>query len=224
MWNYEAGIRSTWQDGRLLLNGSVYRIDWTDMQSPVYRSSERLNLYRVRGRVLVNIGKSQISGIEGMAIYAVNDELNVTLNMGYKIAEILSDQREQYVGLPLPGSSSGTGAQISVLADWRRTMAIGDVRVNATARYALRRYGHFYKENPVPSYMTADLSVGVRRGPLEVSVNIDNVFDEWALTFQNPGYPGWPRRPGIDWREQFSVFTMIRPRSTGFVVSYDLGQ
>ena len=224
VWNYEAGVRSTWQDGRLLLNGSMYRIDWTDMQSPVFRASERLGLYRIRGRVIVNIGESRISGIEAMAVYAVNDELNLTLNMGYKIAEILSDQREEYVGLPLPGSSSGTGAQISLLADWRKSMPIGDVRVNATARYAPRRYGHFSKENPVPSYMTADLSVGVRRDALEVWVNIDNLFDERALTNQSPGYPGWPRRDGIDWREQYSVFTMIRPRSIGFGVSYDLGQ
>ena len=159
-----------------------------------------------------------------MAIYAVNDELNLQLNLGYKIAEILSDQRAEYVGLPLPGSSSGTGAQISLLADWSRIMPIGEVRVNATARYAPRRYGHFYTENPVPSYMTADLSVGVRRDALELWMNIDNLFDERALTFQHPGYPGWPHREGIDWREQYSVFTMIRPRSIGFGLSYDLGQ
>ena len=222
--NFEAGIRSTWMDGRLLLNGSLYRVDWTGMQSPVFRASERLDLYRIRGRVIVNIGESRIDGFEGTAIYAVSDELNLQLNLGYKIGEILSDQRPEYVGLPLPGSSSGTGAQVSLLADWSRTMPIGEVRVNATARYAPRRYGHFSTENPVPSYMTADLSVGVRRDALEVWVNIDNLFDERALTNQNPGYPGWPRRDGIDWREQYSVFRMIRPRSIGFGVSYDLGQ
>ena len=222
--NYEAGIRSTWMDGRLLLNGSVYRVDWTGMQSPVFQASQRLDLYRIRGRVIVNIGESRIDGFEGMAIYAVNDELNLQLNMGYKIAEILSDQRQDYVGLPLPGSSSGTGAQISLLADWSRMMPIGEVRANATARYAPRRYGHFHTENPVPSYMTTDLSVGVRRGALELWMNIDNLFDERALTFQHPGYPGWPYREGIDWREQYSVFTMIRPRSIGIGVSYHLGQ
>ncbi|MYA17601.1 MAG: TonB-dependent receptor [Gammaproteobacteria bacterium] len=110
------------------------------------------------------------------------------------------------------------------MADWSRTMPIGEVRVNATARYAPRRYGHFYTENPVPSYMTTDLSVGVRRDALELWMNIDNLFDERAITFQHPGYPGWPYRPGIDWREQYSVFTMIRPRTIGVGVSYDLGQ
>ena len=223
VWNYEAGVRSTWQDGRLLLNASVYRIDWTDMQSPVFGASERLGLYRVRGRVIVNIGKSRITGVEGMAIYALTDNLNVTLNMGYKSAEILSDQRPDYVGLPLPGGSSRNGAQLSLLADWRKTMSFGDVRVNATARYAPRRYGHFTRDNPVPSYMTADLSVGVRRDRLEVSLNIDNLFDERAFTGQSPGYPGWPA-PRADWRDQYSVFTMIRPRSIGLGVSYDIGQ
>lgn len=226
VWNYEAGVRSTWQDGRLLLNGSVYRIDWADMQSPLFRATaeQRIGLSRISGRVLVNVGKSRISGFEGMAIYAVTDNLNVTLNTGYKVAEVLSDQNAAYVGLPLPASSSRTGAQLSVLADWSKTMAIGDVRVNATFRYAPRRYGHFSKDYPVPSYMMTDVSVGVRRDRFEVSLNVDNMFDERALTFQHPGYPGWPSRPGIDWREQYGVITMVRPRSISLALSYDFGQ
>ena len=62
--NYEAGVRSTWQDGRLLLTGSVYRIDWADMRSPLFRATaeQRIGLSRISGRVLVNVGKSRISG------------------------------------------------------------------------------------------------------------------------------------------------------------------
>src|SRR5690606_37555177 len=32
LWSYELGMNSEWMDRRLLLNASVYHIDWTDAQ------------------------------------------------------------------------------------------------------------------------------------------------------------------------------------------------
>ena len=60
--------------------------------------------------------------------------------------EILEDQRRNFVGLPLPGSTSGI--QYSVLGDWAQDTALGEFRANVAFRYVPQRWGHFTKENP----------------------------------------------------------------------------
>lgn len=81
-----------------------------------------------------------------MGIYAVNDNLELTLHLGWKDSEILEDQRRNFVGLPLPGSTSGI--QYSVLGDWAQDTALGEFRANVAFRYVPQRWGHFTKENP----------------------------------------------------------------------------
>ena len=217
VWNYEAGLRSTWQDGRLLLNGSVYRINWADMQSPTFRAyAATQGRYQQSGRSLVNIGESEVIGIEAMAIYAVNDNLELTGHLGWKDSEILEDQRPNYVGLPLPGST--TGIQYSVLADWAQDTALGELRANVTFRSVRKRWGHFTKDHPNDPYTMTDASASLRRGALELSLFLDNVFDDRAIVWQTPNYPGWPRGAS-NWRDQFvGYYSVLRPRTLALSV------
>ncbi|MCY3620227.1 MAG: TonB-dependent receptor [Gammaproteobacteria bacterium] len=221
VWNYEAGVRSAWDDGRLVLNGSIYRIDWADMQSPTFRDyAATQGRFQQSGRSLVNIGESEVIGIEAMGIYAVNDNLELTLHLGWKDSEILDDQRQNFVGLPLPGSTSGV--QFSVLADWAQDTALGELRANATFRSVPERWGHFTKDNPNEPYTMMDASVSLRRGSLELSVFLDNVFDDREIVWQTPGYPGWPGGAS-DWRDQFvGYYAVLRPRTLSLSVGVDL--
>ncbi len=222
VWNYEAGVRSAWQDGRLVLNGSVYLIDWADMQSPSFANyAATQGRFQQEGRQLVNIGQSEVLGFEAMAIYAVNDNLDLTAHLGWKESEILKDQRPNYVGLPLPGSTSGV--QYAVLADWTQETALGVLSANATFRYVPERWGHFTKEYPAASYTMMDAAASLRRGSVNISLFLDNMFDDRAIVWQTPQYPGWPSRPGIDWRDQFvGYYAIVRPRTLALSVSVDM--
>ena len=223
VWNYEAGVRSVWQDGRLVLNGSVYRIDWAEMQSPTFRDyAATQGRFQQSGRSLINIGESEVIGIEAMGIYAVNENLELTLHLGWKDSEILEDQRRNFVGLPLPGSTSGI--QYSILGDWAQDTALGELSANVTFRYVPERWGHFTKDNPNASYTMADASARLRRGALEFALYIDNVFDDRAIVWQTPNYPGWPSRPDVtNWRDQFvGYYSVLRPRTLALSVSVDM--
>ena len=178
--------------------------------------------YQQSGRSLINIGESEVIGIEAMGIYAVSDNLELTLHLGWKDSEILSDQRQNYVGLPLPGSTSGI--QYSILGDWAQDTALGEFRANVTFRSVPERWGHFTKDNPNDPYTMMDASVSLRRGALELSVFLDNVFDDRAIVWQTPNYPGWPSRPDVtDWRDQFvGYYAVLRPRTLALSVGFDL--
>jgi hypothetical protein len=49
------------------------------------------------------------------------------------------------------------------------------------------------------------------------------MLDKRAVTWQTPGYPGWPAIPaGGSWRDQFvAYYAVILPRTIGFSVGYN---
>ena len=62
--------------------------DWADMQSPTFRDyAATQGRYQQSGRSLINIGESEVIGIEAMGIYAVNGNLELTLHFGWKDSE-----------------------------------------------------------------------------------------------------------------------------------------
>jgi iron complex outermembrane receptor protein len=57
-WNLEAGLKSTWADGRLSANAAAFRIVWDDMQLPVPNPQVPAQFY------IANVGGAQSSGLE----------------------------------------------------------------------------------------------------------------------------------------------------------------
>jgi iron complex outermembrane receptor protein len=86
-WTYEAGIRSTWLDNRILANLSVFYIDWTNQglfaRALLPNSSGSTNT----STILVNAGESRIVGLELESNFAVTDNLFVFANYGYNEGE-----------------------------------------------------------------------------------------------------------------------------------------
>ena len=231
VWNYEAGIRSTVMDGQVVLNGSIYRINWEDLQAPLDGPRDLANelgwvwVY-TEGRYLGNIGESRVQGLEAMAAMSVTPELDVTLNLSYKTTEILDDKNISLIGKPLAGSSDGD-FQISLLADWATRINDYDVRANATFRHVPERisgYSDLNGQTPIPSYNTADLSVGVGRDAWELALNVHNLFDERGYTNQPVGGGVWPNPDGnAHWLDRFALYDVIRPRTVGLELTYSFG-
>ena len=57
LWNYELGIKSIWNDGRLKLNVAAFYIDWADIQLQRFTEVSRLNYTD-------NAGDATVGGIE----------------------------------------------------------------------------------------------------------------------------------------------------------------
>lgn len=88
LWNYEIGARQTLQEGRLSLAGTVYRIDWSRIQTMVY-------LPGCGAAFIQNAGDARNDGIEFELSYRVTAGLDLRLAASYVDARILQ---------PAPGS------------------------------------------------------------------------------------------------------------------------
>ncbi len=86
-WTYEAGIKSTWMDRRVTANLSVFYIDWTNQslfsRAVLPNSSGTTNTTTI----LINAGKSKITGLELESNFAATDNLLLFANYGYNNGE-----------------------------------------------------------------------------------------------------------------------------------------
>jgi iron complex outermembrane receptor protein len=68
LWNYEAGVKSSWLDGRASIEAAVYDIEWTSIQ---------LNVNHDGFNQLENAGDARVRGVEGSAQFHVTEGLTV---------------------------------------------------------------------------------------------------------------------------------------------------
>jgi len=89
--NYEAGVKSSWLGGRLILNASAYRIDWTDMQI-----SARIPNFNF----VTNVGASRIEGLELEGTLRPIPGLTINGNMNFVNGKLRTDQVNGVVEAP----------------------------------------------------------------------------------------------------------------------------
>ena len=69
----ELGFKSTLNDGKLVMNGAIYSMDWNDYQTTTY------DLTLVAVAFVDNVGNAEITGVELNVDYAINDTTGLTL-------------------------------------------------------------------------------------------------------------------------------------------------
>ena len=207
LWNYEAGVKSTWMDGALLANVSVYLIDYDDIQLVV---QDQVTF----SRATENVGKAEISGVEFTLAYQVNDYLDVSLSGSLsdpKLKEDVPGGDSGKKGDRLPGSAKENYA---INVNWFQPVSGDwDLFANGSYTYVGERLNDFNLDLDValPSYQLADLRMGVRNDNAGYSIALyaDNVFDEaviYAIDRQGPTFESVPTN---------------RPRTVGVNFAYN---
>ena len=188
--NFEIGAKTTWLDGNLLLNGSIFYIDWQDPQV----ASASVN---AGATIRVNAGAAETKGFDLAAVWAVNDNFQLNGSFSYTTAELTEAVpslirtisppgfgtafEDGASGDRLPGSPE---TQWSVFGSYSIDLAGGnqilvdagyawqdDVKTLAGARGASLTLDSYGRANVAVSYLTEDWSV---------TGYVDNLFDEYA--------------------------------------------
>ena len=83
--NIELGWKLTLLDGDMRVNGSLYQIDWNDIQVSHF-DSQNISIFTL----VDNGGDAEITGLEMDTVWAVNDNLTLFAAMSYNDTELVS--------------------------------------------------------------------------------------------------------------------------------------
>jgi iron complex outermembrane receptor protein len=127
-WTYEVGGKTTWLDGQLLANLSVFYIDWTNQAT-----FQTVNVGSVIANVQRNAGKSEVYGLE------FESSLAITSHLGASFAYGLANGKYLDYTDPFYANTTGIGLD-----------ANGNL-INGSNNVA----GHSIPNNPKHSFVTA---------------------------------------------------------------------
>ncbi len=216
--SYELGAKTSLLDGRLILNGAVYWLDWTDIQLQLQaRNSQGLS-FTYRG----NGGAAEVKGAE-IAISAYPTErLRIDASLNLMNAELTADMPPPQIGRDgdkIPYSPETMG---SLAMRYEHPLP---VEGNLTAFYS----GDWSYQGEVtdnisplsPDYHELDgygilnLRGGIQGEDWTLAMGIDNVLDEDSIVFYAADFG-----TGRDLGDSFFPENLVRPWPRSLWVSF----
>ncbi len=207
--SYELGAKTTWDDGRFILNGSLFHIDFSDIQQRI--------LLTCGFSFIANIGEAQSRGFELETTLRPTDNLILQGALGYTDAEFTED---------VAGVVSD-GDRLQQIPEWTASASFDYTIPSFIGGFDGYMRGDFAfvgesisrvvdSGNPRirPSYEIVNARFGVRNDSYSIGLFVDNLFDEDAVYADNrtlaaeaAGRPrivrNRPRTIGVDLRTNF---------------------
>ena len=172
----EFGFKSTLSDGKLILNGAYYNMDWTDYQTSTFNTDITAVAYTE------NVGNAEIKGLELNAVYSPNDTTSLTFYLN-KMDPRLSDDY-YYVSGELGANAGNKLANMPKLsyyfaAEKDLTLMGKPAFIIFDYSYTSHRYTSY--ENgafKLPDYALANIRVGFDNNNTSVEIYVSNLTDE----------------------------------------------
>ena len=226
--NFEIGAKTTWLDGDLTLNGSVFFIDWDTPQVSTVSVNAGTN-------ITVNAGAAETKGFDLAAAWRVNDNLDLRGNFSYTKAELTKGVpslvrsisppgfgtvfEDGVAGDRLPGSPE---TQFSVFGTYTHELTGGNSIV-VDGGYAWQDdvyslVGARGDSLTLDSFGRASLSVGYITESWSVTGYVDNLFDDHSESsvFNTPLYNQTVAGANV----RYYRTNVLPPRSMGIRFKY----
>ncbi|WP_417318316.1 TonB-dependent receptor [Erythrobacter aureus] len=179
-WNYELGIKTSWADDRLLVNGALFRIDWKDQ---IVRSLGSLG-----ATLNANAGKTTSQGFEIEVL--ANPVSNLDLALGYTFNDSSFDEYT----FPALGLAFGLDPVLdgNTLQYASRHMFTGSAQyqgrlagdwdwfLRGDLAYRSKQYGSTTNLFWVPGQTHANLAAGLENGNWTFEFWVRNLLEEDA--------------------------------------------
>jgi len=209
LWNFEAGAKTDWADHRMTLNGSVFYIDWKDIQQLVALACG----FQFRA----NAGAAVSKGFDLDVHTRLVENLELSAGVGYQRARITETSL---------ASPQHVGDRVYQVPDWTGTASAtytiplsGERSVIATAGYSYTGSSSSASVTAVqprvrPGYSVLDARIAYVFGKQEVAVvgkNLTNaeanLADNRSLAAETLGRPrlvvNQPLTIGVEFRASF---------------------
>ena len=208
LWNYESGAHFSLAKN-FQVDVALFYIDWSEAQVNT-RDATGFN-------VISNVGKAAIKGIETSAQLGVASNFRFVASAAYTDARTSQDftsasHTSVLSGSELPGTAK---LQANLRSDWYFAGpqdSDGDLSLIAT--YVGKRKVAIDSDEIEPAYALLDSRLTLSRGPWQVGLFLNNVFDKRGVTGAqiNSGF-GNPA---------FTDYYLTKPRTFGLTLRYDL--
>ncbi|MEM9530748.1 MAG: TonB-dependent receptor [Pseudomonadota bacterium] len=198
--NFEIGAKTTWLDGNLILNGSIYFIDWTDPQV----ASVSVN---AGTSITVNAGAAETKGFDVSAVWRASDNLTLRGSLSYVDAELTEAVpslirtitppgfgtafEDGQAGDQLPGAPE---TQFSLFGTYTKPLTGGNALIFDVGYSwqddVLSVTGGRGGSLTLDSYGRANVAARFETANWSVTGYIDNAFDDYSESsvFNNPLY------------------------------------
>ncbi|HEY2751863.1 MAG TPA: TonB-dependent receptor [Phenylobacterium sp.] len=201
--NYELGTRTAWLDRRVLLDGTLFYVDWSDIQ--VSQRSPSGFIYTA------NAGKARNVGAEASATWLVTQDLRLNSAATYLDGELRRDYGTgaSLVTAPtqLPGASRW---QVSNSLNYTLSSAPLQPMLVVSHRYISGAPGELSPSPPRQGdYNLFDLRLSTTIRKLELSAFAENVGDVRGVTAASTSVHG-------------PTQYLVRPRTLGITLDYRL--
>ena len=178
--NYELGWKTTLADGRLRFNGSVYFIDWTNVQIDIFDQTINRLLYTA------NAGQAEVTGLEGDFTFLASDNWTLSGAFSFNDTE-LTDRPTGADNLLPPGSdlalTPSFQGNLNVRYDFDLAGRDAYAQLGVQHRGSTHTSVVINEDFPLDSYTTADLSFGLTMENWNVNLFVSNLTDERGEIF-----------------------------------------
>ena len=212
-WSYELGSKLKTNDGRLLVDGSVFYVDWRNIQNLV-------PLLHCGFQYVGNLGNAVSKGFDLQTSAEVMNGLVLHLGVGYTDAEY---SHNLYVAPGVPLVTEGDKLDtppwhVSLASDYAWTMATLPqgylhLQYDYDSSYDLQHandatYDAMANHTPETRLMSA--RIGIRPASWDISLFVDNLLNSYDRTSFFHDVP----------TSDLIRYTSFRPRTVGITVSY----
>ena len=181
--NYEVGLRRSWDDERVTLSGTLFHVDWTDIQvaglTPF--SSEPITL---------NGGGAVSRGVELASAVSLTSALRLRGSWSYTRAELSQDSpglldggADAFAGDRLSGAPRQQGSLLASYGTLLGDAVAFDVQYGYSfVGDVLTRIGMRAGGEALPAYDLHNLSASVSKDAWTLTFYAENLLDEYAVT------------------------------------------
>lgn len=213
IWNYELGAKSSWLNGKLIANASLYSIDWNDVQQQI--------VLQCGFNITANFGSASSRGAELELTYQPVKSWQFGLIANTNQARLSND---------VPGTPAKKGDNLldvprwtmAASAEYTMTMSNGlpafarvDYTYTGKANFLYDRTSPFYQRD---GYSQVNLRFGANQvapaSRFGISLFIDNLFNKIGQT-------GLPVAISADLPDTRRV-GVTRPRTIGLTLKYSM--
>ncbi len=219
--NYEVGLRRSWSDGRFTAYGTLFHVDWTDIQvaGETPFSAQPITL---------NGGAAVSRGAELATAADLTNALRLRGTWAYTHAVLSQDSpglldggADAFKGDRLSGAPQQQG---SLLVSYARPIGGAALEVLYGYTYTgdvLTRIGMHAGGETLPAYDLHSLSTSVSKGDWTLTFYADNLLDEYAVTGvrQTPDQIG---RTDDGFRARRYFANVLAPRRVGARIRYTI--